>query len=281
MLPSGSIRFATTALLGLAAMACHNGGGVPIVRSGAPAGASPGTEQQMTQAAALSGTLGASPEFAVARVEVAYGPERVTYELQRPAYVTVLSVTDDRIEAIVPDAGKRSELVGSGSRIVGLNREANTAVNAANARFRGMDTRGVAPNDVTMAQMQEYNRCVARARQISANRRAAKRPIIGYDSLGRAIYGPAPTIDDPGDFDFERQCRYPTPARPTPGPAAQRQAPQAGRYLLIYTSDTPVEHRDVLELVVTGGDVRSIATTVGRKLFDLRGALLSVTYLPW
>ncbi len=214
--------------------------------------------------------------FGVRVTGVAYGPDRAMYELSRPAYVVVISVTDKAIHPVSPSQTITPALVGSGMHAVALDPESRgdirgVSLNAADG--------SAAVRDESAAGVMEYNRCLARARQESSRRREARRPIIGRDSLGRPIYGPPPTLDEPG-VDLESRCRMPVTERPQAAMSAQRPA-VSGRQLLIFASDTPVEYRDIIDLVITEGDPRSVAAVIGRKLYDIRGARWSATYLPW
>lgn len=212
---------------------------------------------------------------------IAGGPARATLELARPSFVTVLSVTPDRIEAITPVTGMMAELVGAGARVVSLERELGGG-NSVGERF-GAVAETVLPDDITAAELQEYNRCMANARRIDAARRESRRRIVGRDSAGRPIYDPTPVPPVAGEWTAESQCmanaqrRRGAAATPTPTPVAA----QPGRYLLVFASDASVSHTDVLRLDISEGDPRSIAATIGVRLFEPRQARWAVAYTPW
>lgn len=252
--------------------------GVGACRTSGVSQGTPATDPREVAYEAAFGSRGDTARFGVKVVDVMYAPDRSTYELARPAYVTVLSVASDRIAAIAPATGK-SELVGSGSHTIGLDREAGIQLGRIQASFRNGR---LLPDDASAAQVRDYNRCLTRARGAAAQRREARRPIVGYDSSGKAIYGPPPLIDAPGDVDLEVRCRIPPASGAQAAPRVAAPSPKtAGRYLLIFASDTPIETRDIEELVVNESDVRSITLVVGQKLFGVRGANWSVTFRPW
>ena len=262
-----------TAIIAALAAACH--------RTPAPQQLSADVSQiapRVIAEEAMHGSRGDTAQFGVKIVDVSYAPDRATYELRRPSYVTVVSITQDRVTAITPSVG-RSGLAGSGSHTLGLDEESRRSLDNLRANYR---IGRVTPDDASAAQIMEYNRCLSRARAVSAARRSGRRPIIGRDSTGNPIYGQAPLLDSPDDIDYEARCRIPTSPGKGENDRTTRQAPEAeNRYLLVFAADTPIEARDIEDLVITESDVRSIAVVVGRKLFDIRGAQWSVTFLPW
>jgi len=221
-------------------------------------------------------TVGTATDFAVRIVSVASNPSRATFELARPAYVTVISVTETAIDAILPVVGMKQKIIGGGTHVASLSRQVDVAANGVIDRF-GNAGANVASDDATADQIREYNRCLAGARQAESKRRDASRRVTGYDKDGKPIYGPAsePTID------YEALCRAPQ------GKANANRSPQLatpakpGRYLLIYASDTPIEFRDITELTVTESTIRLTAYTIGKRLFGVRGAAWSGHIAPW
>jgi hypothetical protein len=99
--------------------------------------------------------------------------------------------------------------------------------------------------------------------------------MVGYRKDGSPIYGPG---DEP-IREAESYCRPPgTDRKSKSGPT---QPAKPGRYFLLYASDTPIDYRDIEDLRVTEGDPRSIAEVIGRKLFGIRGARWSGSFIPW
>lgn len=213
-----------------------------------------------------------------ARIQrVAYGPDRATYTLTRPAYVTLISVTDKAIQALIPVVGMKSQMEGSGDHVASMSRQTDSAGNRVADRFGSV--KGGAEDITTVAQLADYNRCISAARAADARRREGTRRVVGRDSSGKPIYGPPePSAADIGQ-DAESRCsvKQATGAQP----AAPTGRAQKGRYLLLFASDTPIEFHDITDLVVSEGDIRSITKVVGDRLFGVRGANWSAHYLPW
>ena len=223
-------------------------------------------------------TIGDSSVLAARILGVAHAPERVAYILARTAYVTILSLDDKTIVPLRPVAGRRSELTGDGPQMAGLTGESRANGSSA----VGSGQRPGATDDLTSAAaVQEYNRCVANARQANKNRRSGPRPIVGRDSAGQPTYGPpAETADDARrSIQDEDRCAMPTIGLQQAIAASVPAKP--GRFLVLFASDTPIEHRDVTDLVVTSADIAVTVRLIGEKLFGVRGALWSASYLPW
>lgn len=248
-----------TALLALVLVACR--------------GSAPGT--QPTTAAGTA--AGDTTAFGARILRVVGGPARATYELDRPAYVTLLSVDFRSIVAIAPVTGMKSELLGRGQHTAGLSQQTEAGDFSVGARFG--PRAGLTEDPASAAAVGEYNRCVANARRAAAQRRTGPRPVIGRDSTGQPIYGPPTESADDARRSDEHRCKMPTIGIQH---AADQSAPaKPGRYLLLFASDTPVAYRDVTELVITAADVRTTAQIIGDKLFGVRGARWSVSSLPW
>lgn len=202
-------------------------------------------------------------EFEARFVSVAYEPSRATFELSQAAYVTLISVTDAAIEAIIPTLGAPQHLVQRGAHVVYLNR-------LDSARY------GIVDQFASVGALSEYNRCLANARLLDARRREARRRIVGRDSAGRPIYGEAEPQTGP---DAESRCRAPVP--PKAPVADRRPAPLKVRYLLLFASDTKVAYRDIVDLAIAEGDPQSMIEVIGWRLFTIRGARWSGSFVPW
>lgn len=265
-------RWAFALTLTSAAVAC--GGSAPARSTSAglpelPAAGIAGAQALSPEA------LGTSDKFAVRIVGVGVDPGRAVFELSQPSYVTLISVTATTIEAILPGNGAKQQIVASGLHVAILRQLDSTRFGVAD-RFGARS--GLLEDNVGAAELQEYNRCLANARQINAQRRQARRPVVGRDSAGRPIYGEAAPSADPRE-DAERYCRM--PASRTASASGPAPARAKGRYLLLYASDTPITNRDIVALAISEGDPRSIAEVIGRRLFGARGAQWSGTFVPW
>ena len=224
------------------------------------------------------GAVGDSVAFGVRITGLAYGPDRATYELARPAYITVLSVTDEGIASITPNVSEATRIEMAGTHTAGLNMLRNDG-NRVMDRFGPRAARTVPEEDATLAEIAEYNRCLAQARAADARRREANRRVIGRDSAGRPIYGPPE--ERAGERTAESYCRV--PSTPNRGPLTSQPAVRAkpGRFLMVFASDTPVTYRQIVELAITETDPRLMTISIGRKLFGPRNSIWSGYFLPW
>jgi hypothetical protein len=217
--------------------------------------------------------VGETAEFGVKITGVAYGPDRVNYEMSRAAYITIIVVNESSILSIVPSEAAASTIESAGAHVSGLTR-----MGVANNTQRFANAPGVDANAVTAA---EYERCMARAAQYARTQAQNRRVIVGRDSAGRPIYGPAePSMDD--QMRAEASCganaRNST-QQPLRGPVS---APaKKDRYLFIYATDTPVNVQAIIDLKITENDPKLMAISMGKKLFDIRGARWAGYYIPW
>jgi hypothetical protein len=220
------------------------------------------------------GSVGDTAAFGLKLTGLAYAPDRITYEVNRPSYVTILSVSQSSIVSIIPrvDVDSRIEMAGSHQTpLTVLDTKAAKSVVPSS-----MSAAPILNDDARVAEVQEYNRCMARAAAASKRDEEASRRVVGRDSAGRPIYGP-PTVV-PNERNYENQCAQRQASTQTPAPPRFESAPgQPGRFLLIFASDTRVEHKQVLELAVTESDPRLMTIAIGRKLFG-GGAIWSGLY---
>lgn len=172
--------------------------------------------------------VGDRDAFAARIVAVAFQPTRVTYARSCAAYITLISVSDSSIHAIVPANGVRQRIESAGVHVASTSRQT--------------DALPQADDGITAHDVRAYSRCLSNAREA------------------------------------ESYCRPPAPRRAVEPVAPRRVTP--GRYLMVFASDTPIEYRDIVDLVVSEGDPRSIAEVIGRKLFGIRGARWSGSFLP-
>lgn len=224
------------------------------------------------------GAVGDSAAFGIRVTGIGHGPDRATYDLARPAYITILSITDEAIASITPNVSEATRIEMAGTHTAGLNSLRSDGNRVAD-RFGPRAARTVPEEDATLAEIAEYNRCLAQARATDAKQREANRRVIGRDSAGRPIYGPPE--ERAGERTAESYCRI--PSRPNREPLTYQSAVQAkpGRYLMVFASDTPVAYRDILELAITETDPRLMAISIGRKLFGPRNGIWSGYVLPW
>ncbi len=223
--------------------------------------------------AVLSGTAGDTALFEGRIATVTRNPARVAFHLGRPAYVTLVSVDDRMIEAISPAPGARPVLVARGVHVASLLRGWDREIPTTDGRTN-------APADlISAAAVMEYNRCLANARQRDAQRRSGPRPVVGRDSSGAPIYGPPTETADDARRSLQDRCRMPSVGI---DPAAADYARiKPGRFLLLLASDTPIENVDISNLVVTSADIRATVQIIGDKLFTVRGARWSASYVAW
>jgi hypothetical protein len=188
-------------------------------------------------------------------------------------------VTDSAIGAIVPHVDTPSQIEMAGTHTAGLLRQAGVATTIAQ-QFGERAAGTIVDDNVRLAELSEYNRCVARAMSADKSRREASRPIIGRDSAGRPIYGPTPpqTASEP---DPESYCRVPRAASSAAADAPGMFPARPGRYVILYLSDTPVAYKDILALAITESEPRLMASSIGRKLFTAKGAIWSGYFRPW
>src|SRR5262245_43294076 len=91
---------------------------LPILLAAAPL-----TESAaQSTASAKSSAVGDTASFGLRIVAVVGGPDRITYRLPRPAYVTMISVTDSTIEPLMPLVSEEPRIVMAGEHTTGLNR---------------------------------------------------------------------------------------------------------------------------------------------------------------
>lgn len=254
--------------LSLALVACH--GGRATSSQAGPV---------LAPVAAMAGAAGDTAAFGLSLVSLSYSPDLVSYELRRPSYVTILSVSQSAVEAIIPGANAPSRIEMAGPHLAGLTRFRDSAslsaVPAVNSRIGPL-----LDGDARLADVQEYNRCIAQAEAMNRRDEQASRRIIGRDSAGAPIYGP-PTVA-PAERNYGTRCaqRRVLP-RPTGAEGPPSVAKQAGRYLLLFASDTPVSHHQVLELAISESDPLLITRTIGSRLFGPRAAIWSGLYRAW
>lgn len=248
-------------------------GSAPATPRSLPAGATAAVSPTI-----VASVVGDSTAFGARITGLGYGPDRASYVLNKPAYVAFIGVTDRAIASLIPAIGVESKIESAGAHTAGLNNSARG--DRVADRFGAR--RGIADVDASAAQLQEYNRCLARAREADRQRAEGQRRVIGRDSAGRPIYGPPEYRADVQSA--ESYCRAPQ------APQTSRQAginsigrvpAQRGRMLILYVSDTPVAHKDVLELAITETDPKLVALSIGRKLFGQRGAQWSAHLVPW
>ncbi len=229
-------------------------------------GASPPATARRTVAPApvLAGpvSLGDTTRYGVRILGVGYAPSRVSLLFSTAAYLTIVGVTPERIDALVPTAEHDSNIVEAGAMTIALGVDSPGAA----GRSAGGD-------EGSAAARMEQSACAARVRALNAARAKQSRRQVGTDSKGNPIY----VEDPPPEIDEDRAC--PLPAVNGGRPVAT--APRSRRYLLVFASDTPVSNQNVIDLAVTEGDPRSMAMAIGTKLFSIRGGTWSVTVTPW
>jgi hypothetical protein len=217
--------------------------------------------------------VGETAEFGVKITGIAYGPDRVNYETTRAAYITIIVVDETSILSIVPSEAAASTIEAAGAHVSGLTRMGG----ARNAERFG-NAPGVDPAAVTAAA---YERCMARAAQSARAAAQNRRVVVGRDSAGRPIYGPAePTMDD--QMRAEASCGSASrnsSQQPPQGPVSVPS--KKNRFLFIYATDTPVDAKAIAALAITENDPKLMAIAMGKKLFDVRGARWAGYYIPW
>jgi hypothetical protein len=224
----------------------------------------------VSPAAARTGAVGDTARYRIKVTAIAYAPDRATYETSAPGYVTIISVTERAIEALVPLATEDPHVEMAGTRTTGLSR--------GREGIAMIPSQVLAAEQARVAEIQDYNRCLERARAYDKARAEQNRRVVGRDSAGRPIYGP-PEFHA-ADRSAESSCVLQQPAPEQPQ-ARSTPGIRGNRHLLLFLSDTPVAHRQILELSVSEADPRIMAAAIGRKLFADRGATWSGYYQPW
>jgi hypothetical protein len=211
-------------------------------------------------------SLGDTARYGVRILGVGYAPSRVSLMFSTAAYLTIVSVTPERIDALVPTAEHDSKIVEAGAMTIALGVDTP----GPNAGGRGGDAGG---DEGSAAARMEQSACAARVRARNAARAKQSRRQVGTDSKGNPIY----VEDPPPEIDEDRACPLPG----VNGGKPLATAPRSRRYLLVFASDTPVSNQNLIDLAVTEGDPRSMAMAIGTKLFSIRGGTWSVTVAPW
>jgi hypothetical protein len=220
-------------------------------------------------------SVGETAEFGVKIIGVAYGPDRVNYEMTRAAYITIIVVDETSILSIVPSEAVPSSIESAGAHVSGLTR-LGSVNNVGKERF------GSAPGvDLAAVTAAAYERCMVRAAQTARAQAQNRRVVVGRDSAGRPIYGPAePTMDD--QMRAEAACGSASrnsSQQPPQGPVSVPS--KKNRFLFIYATDTPVDAKTIAALAITENDPKLMAIAMGKKLFDVRGARWAGYYIPW
>jgi hypothetical protein len=250
---------ATLAAVSLAALLAACGAAASVSTSAArPAPAS-------APAIAL-GSVGDTATFKISRAVIGYGPDRVTFEMSRLGYITLIGVDSANITPILPLVSETPRIEMAGPHTFGLN-----------ARAKAVGAVSVIPENT--AELQAYNRCVTQAIAYDKAREQQSRKVIGRDSAGRPIYGPPEPIAT--TESAERRCVDPS-TRQVESATSQPALPaRPGRYLLLYVSDTPVNHEAIVALKITENDPRLMTISIGRKLFNGRDALWAGYFRNW
>jgi hypothetical protein len=221
-------------------------------------------------AAQQTGAVGDTAAFGLRFTGIGYGPDRATYELAKPAYITMIGVTETTIEALMPLATEDPRIEMAGVHTTGLNRSSEV--------LRGRLPSELTAPDPRMAELQAYNRCVERGRAADKQQAERNRRIVGRDSAGRPIYGPPEY--NAADVNYESQCTMPVARSNNSQPDPMRPA-KKDRYLLIFVSDSPVRHETIVALRVSETEPRLFTTSIGRKLFGGRDAVWAGYFRPW
>jgi hypothetical protein len=218
--------------------------------------------------------VGETEKFGARITSVAANPERVTYELQRAAFVTIIVIDGDKILSIVPDMTGPSKIETAGPHVAGLVRMANGANRAASL----VTAPGASMSDPTAA---DYEKCMARAAQYAKAAAAQRKVVVGTDSKGQPIYGPAdPTVDE--TMRYEQGCNGSPQVGTWTGPRGPvTMAVKKGRYLFLYATDTPVDVKTIEALAITETDPKLMALAMGKKLFAVSGAIWAGYYTAW
>lgn len=228
--------------------ACHHNSGQP---SASPV---PGSYGQ------VSGyVLGDTAAFAPRLLNVDHQQRKVTFEVNAPAHVLLLSVIPG--ESAVPvGALPDGMLAEAGTHTVPVI--AGQTVPTANTTWGSLD-------------QQDYERCVSRGQ-----RSIPRRQVVRTDSTGKVVERSEEPYDPREEIDVERRCEAGVNNR-----ARTKAPPPPARYLVLMTSNMPMMLADVIkrfeEMRNIPNDVPSVVSAVAGDLYGDRKGIWSAYYVRW
>jgi hypothetical protein len=237
-------------LLAVSLGACHHGSGQ---RSAGPVDGSYGP---------ISGyVLGDTAAFAPRLLDVDQKQRKVTFEVNAPAHVLLVSVIPG--ESAVPVGALPDQtLAEAGTHTVPVI--AGQTVATPNLTWGSVD-------------QQDYEQCVSRGQ-----RRIPKRQVVRTDSTGKVIERTDEPYDPREEVDVERGCEAGVNKR---AHARTQAASAPNRYLVLMASNMPMMLADVIkrfeEMRNIPNDVPSVVTAVAAELYGDRKGIWSAYYVRW
>ena len=232
----------------LALGACHHGAG------------SSGAHPISGDVGPISGyVVGDTAAFAPRLLNVDQKHGRVTFEVNAPAHVLLVSVIPG--ESAVPvGALPDGTIAEAGTQTVPVI--AGQTMPTSNATWGSLD-------------QQDYEQCVTRGQ-----RSLPKRQVVRTDSTGKVIERSEEPYDPREEVDVERRCETRVNNR-----ARAQATPAANRYLVLMASNMPMVLADVIrrfeEMRNIPTDVPSVVSAVAADLYGDRKGIWSAYYVRW
>lgn len=237
-------------LLAVSLGACHHGSGQP---SAGPIAGSYGR---------VSGyVVGDTAAFAPRLLNVDYQRRQVTFEVNAPAHVLLVSVIPG--ESAVPvGALPDRTLAEAGPHTVPVI--AGQTVSPPNVTWGSLD-------------QQDYEQCVSRGQ-----RRIPKRQVVRTDSTGKVVERSEEPYDPHDEVEVERRCETGVNNQAR---SRTQSAAAANRYLVLIASNMPMMLDDVIrrfeQMRNIPTDVPSVVTAVAAELYGDRKGIWSAYYVRW
>jgi hypothetical protein len=227
---------------------CHHGSGQPTAN---PTPKSYGRN--------LGVVLGDTAAFAPRLLDVDQKNRKVTFEVNAPAHVLLVSVIPG--ESAVPVGALPDRVLAEpGAHTVPVI--AGQTVPAANTTWGSLN-------------QQDYEQCVSRGQ-----RSVPRRQVVRTDSTGKVIERSDEPYDPRDEVEVERRCETGVNKQ-----ARTQAAPPPNRYLVLMASNMPMMLADVIkrfeEMRNIPTDVSSVVSAVAADLYGDRKGIWSAYYVRW
>ena len=206
--------------------------------------------------------VGDTAAFAPRLLNVDYQRRQVTFEVNAPSHVLLLSVIPG--ESAVPVGAMASDrtLTEPGTHTVPVI--AGQTMPTTNMTWGSLD-------------QQDYEQCVSRGQ-----RRIPKKQVVRTDSTGKVIERSEEPYDPHDEVEVERRCETGVNSR---AQARTQSAAATNRYLVLMASNMPMMLADVIrrfeEMRNIPNDVPSVVSEVAAALYGDRKGIWSAYYVRW
>jgi hypothetical protein len=206
--------------------------------------------------------VGDTTAFAPRLLNVDQTNRRVTFEVNAPAHVLLVSVIPG--ESAVPVGAFASDrtLAEAGTHTVSV--VAGQNVPTPNSTWGSLD-------------QQDYEQCVSRGQ-----RSVPKRQVVRTDSTGKVIERSDEPYDPRDEVEVERRCETGVNSRAR---ARTQSAAAPNRYLVLMASNMPMMLADVIQrfegMRNIPNDVPSVVSEVAAALYGDRKGIWSAYYVRW